>query len=127
LSGLTNTSLNDTWLTFLTNTTVYQNATLVRPPISRQKQEVQAWVFVTSSISVFLFFNNFLGLIVTWPKSSKEGGVIFLICQFVAVNLFMFLINIPISVVMVETTGSGHPNWPVFTHATMTRRPASWD
>ncbi|OWA53941.1 hypothetical protein BV898_18365 [Hypsibius exemplaris] len=78
------------------------------PAASSSKQkELSAWIGTTLGISMLGIINNLLILRVAWPSKFKKSGVSLLIFHFVAVNLFMCLVIVPVGVVIVLAKRDG--------------------
>ncbi|OQV22585.1 hypothetical protein BV898_03410 [Hypsibius exemplaris] len=73
-----------------------------------RQTELIAWGTVTLSLSFLGAVNNLLVLLVTWPGAGSKFGLNLLIFHFVAVNLFMCLMGIPISVILILLKRDGY-------------------
>ncbi|OQV22584.1 hypothetical protein BV898_03409 [Hypsibius exemplaris] len=79
------------------------------PNLTHARQtELIAWGTVTLSLSFLGAVNNLLVLLVTWPDAGSKFGLNLLIFHFVAVNLFMCLMGIPISVILILLKRDGY-------------------
>ena len=79
------------------------------PGISPAKAvELIAWIATTLAISFLGSISNVIVLVVTWPKSVRKSGFNLQIFHFVAANLFMCLLGIPISVYLVMVKRHGY-------------------
>ncbi|OWA55146.1 hypothetical protein BV898_19533, partial [Hypsibius exemplaris] len=73
-----------------------------------KQTELSAWIIVTAMVTFIGVINNIMVLIVTWPRASTTSGVTILIFHYVATNLFMNLINIPIGIFLIQARRDGH-------------------
>ena len=73
-----------------------------------ERTELQAWGITTPILSFFGAFNNILVLMVTYPQSGAKSGLNLLIFHFVAVNLWMCMVNVPVSVFFILAKRDGY-------------------
>ncbi|OWA53942.1 hypothetical protein BV898_18366 [Hypsibius exemplaris] len=78
------------------------------PPLSRAKQtELTAWIATTLTISFVGALNNILTLRVTRSAKLGKAGVNLLIFHFVAINLLMCLVTLPIAIFIMLAKRDG--------------------
>ncbi|OQV12182.1 hypothetical protein BV898_13524 [Hypsibius exemplaris] len=72
--------------------------------------ELHAWIIVAFSICFIGLFNNVLVLLVTWPRPGrrKPVGLHMVIFHFIAINLFMCLVNHHVRSGFVAAKTYGH-------------------
>ena len=89
---------------------VTDNHTIVHEPSSQNRAgELYYWTIVSFCLCIIGSFNNILVLLVTWPRAGgSKVGLHMLILHFIAINLFMCLINHPIRTIMVVANQHGH-------------------
>ena len=108
LTTFTLTSVNCS-LQNISTATPFNQSTVVNIDATK----LLSWIVTTCLVCFVGTLANVLAILAIWPRQPFTSGLNFLIFHFLAVNLFMCLVNIPICIGMIAARQSGYIISPI--------------